>query len=129
MGYIAFVLDEPSRTKLLRMWPTVHPDVICHHVTLLFGVPKSFIDTYGGFVQHPVVHVRGEVVDDKCQALIVSVNRSSDRSDGGIYHITHSIDRSKGAKPVYSNTLVSDKNKWELNRGVCFVTGTVQYFD
>ena len=48
--------------------------------------------------------VKGIVTDhDKIEALLATVSCNHVRPDGGFYHITHSLDRSKGAKPVHSN--------------------------
>lgn len=129
MGYIAFVLDDKSRTKLLRMWPTSHPDVICHHVTLEFGVPETRLVQMMEELGPVRINVRGIAKNDSVEALLVTVNDRAVRPDGKIYHITHSIDRLKGAKPVHSNELVSDASTWEINKGFCYVFGSIKYFN
>ena len=129
MGYIAYVLDEPSRAKVLKLFTPRYPDVICHHVTLAVGVNALLLPRIIEDMATALVNVAGWVYDDRIDALIVSVGGKYERHDGGIYHITNSIDRSKGAKPVMSNLLVSDRKNWDLNRGMCFITGSVQYFN
>ncbi|MGZ8924430.1 MAG: hypothetical protein ACXW2E_00970 [Nitrososphaeraceae archaeon] len=129
MSYVAFVLDERSRANLLRKVAPIHPNVICHHVTLRFGVHKDdsqFI--MNKFNNLNAVNVRGIVADDKVQALIVDINGNIFRSDGSVYHVTHSIDRAKGAKPVDSNKLLEVVSSWKLFDGG-IVTGVVQYIN
>ncbi len=99
MSYSAYVLTKKSRRELLNIFDTMHPNVIAEHITHRFPdkrpppAPKE-------------VKVVGFAFNDKIEALVVSVNGSINRPDGGIYHITFSLDRSKGAKPVHSNALL-----------------------
>ena len=46
---------------------------------------------------------------DVFQTLVVQVNGATLRPDGSVFHITWSIDRASGAKPVDSNKLLSEK--------------------
>ena len=89
MSYEAFVLDSKSRERLLRAFPPKYPDVLAHHITEKFGVPKP---------TEPVRHYAANVkiigyVDDGvgCEALVVEVNEKSTRKDGKPYHITLSM--------------------------------------
>lgn len=107
MSYEAFVLDSKSRERLLRAFPPKYPDVLAHHITEKFGVPKP---------TEPVRHYAANVkiigyVDDGvgCEALVVEVNEKSTRKDGKPYHITLSIDRSAGRKPADSNVVIKEK--------------------
>jgi hypothetical protein len=129
MGYVAFVLDEESRSRLLKTLTPEFPDVICHHITLEFGVNPLRLPVIIEEMASPIVNIRGVARGDNVEALIVSINNNSIRSDGGFYHITHSLDRSKGAKPVHSNDVVNDVDNWNLLRGMFFVTGSIQYFN
>lgn len=101
--YIALVLDEQSKKELLQAFPPRFPDVIGHHITLTFGVSKNV-----NLPPQPTdVKVVGCAInDDGIEALVVSVNDKTKRADGSTYHITWSIDRSKGFKPADSNTLL-----------------------
>ncbi len=100
--YTAYVLDDKSRRELQKRFPPKYPEFLGHHTTVKFGVP---VDT-------PKPHtadlsVIGYADDGEgLEALVVEVNGKSIRSDGSIYHITWSLDRSKGRKPVQSNKLV-----------------------
>jgi len=101
MAYTAFVLSQRARAELLSKFPPKFPDVICHHVTERFGVPNGF--------QAPNdsnVTVVGYASDDSLEALVVEVDGARERKDGKVYHITLSLDRSQGRKPVESNDVI-----------------------
>ena len=51
---------------------------------------------------------RGEAIE----CLVVEIDGSSARPDGRTYHITLSLDREAGAKPVHSNDLLK-RQGWE----------------
>lgn len=109
MSYLAFVLDEKSRAAILQKFPPKHPDVIAHHVTLVHTakVSDQVILLLDSLTEN--VSVVGYVADEQGEALIVSMNDMTIRPGGGFYHVTLSIDRAAGAKPVYSNTLIKEK--------------------
>jgi hypothetical protein len=119
MAYTAFVLSQRARAELLSKFPTKFPDVICHHVTERFGVPQG----------HPApadadITVVGYAHDASLEALVVEVNGDRGRKDGKVYHITLSLDRSQGRKPVESNALIDMGGYVELDEPV--VLGKVQ---
>jgi hypothetical protein len=103
VSYSAYVISEESRAEILRRFPPRFGDVICHHVTVRFGVPASA----KWLPQAAALLVLGHVNDDSLEALIVSVNGTTTRPDGQTYHITLSLDRSKGRKPVDANGLIA----------------------
>jgi len=111
--YTAHVLDKKTRRELAKTFPPKYPEFVGHHVTLKFGVPK---DT--PIPSSAKVEVVGYADDGEgLEALIVSVNGKKVRPDGGVYHITWSLDRSKGRKPVDSNKLVKqDHLSYELDQ-------------
>jgi len=103
--YTALVLDSKSRRELQKKFPPKYPDFIGHHVTLKFGVPKDTPKPK----QPATIEVVGYKDDGKgVEALVVAVNGKSERPDGSTYHITWSIDRSAGRKPVDSNKILKD---------------------
>lgn len=107
-GYIGWALPETEREHLLAYFKPAYPDVIAHHVTMAFGVDEN--------TALPEA-TRGTIVgiaDDreKVQALVVEIDGTTDRPDGSTYHITWSIDREKGGKPVQSNQVIKDHG-WE----------------
>lgn len=107
-GYSAYVLTPESRKMLLNIVEPVYPDVIAHHITYEFGVPLD-----SDLPPEPKdVKVIGYTDNHhNIQALVVSVNGTHIRPDGQIYHITWSIDRSKGATPKLANSAVA--RRWE----------------
>lgn len=103
-SYDAYVLTESARVRLLQAFAPKFPDVIAHHVTQTYGRPELDEDQYG--TSH-VITVRGYVCDESLEAVVVSVDGVRQRPDGKLYHITLSLDRSKGRKPVESNQLIA----------------------
>lgn len=102
-GYIAFELDERSRQQLAQVFEPKYPEWIGRHITHQFGVGKDV-----ELPELPEIQVIGYVDDgDSLEALVVAVNGSIERPDGGTYHITWSLDRDKGRKPVHSNDLIA----------------------
>lgn len=102
-SYAAYVLTPAARDLVLEKFPPKFPDVIAHHVTYQFGSneappPASIV-------------VVGYTSDDSLECLVVSVDGSTERPDGSTYHITLSLDRSQGRKPVDSNAVI-EKNGW-----------------
>lgn len=105
-GYSGYLLTDQGRSHLLAHIDPIHRDVIAHHVTHEFGVYESLPP------QAHTVRVTAVASNDKVQAAIVKINGSTARTDGNTYHITVSIDRSAGAKPVDSNALIKDTRNW-----------------
>jgi hypothetical protein len=105
-GYTGYELTNSAHRELLAHIEPIHPDVIAHHVTHEYGVFESLPPdaTY--------VRVTAVASNDKVQAAIVKVNGTSFRPNDKVYHITISIDRAAGAKPVDSNDLVQDSRNW-----------------
>lgn len=103
--YQAYVLTEKQRDYLLRIFTPKFPDIIAHHATHIFGVTSNdYIDKTPRSIE-----VYGRVVDvhKRLECLLVSIDGSNSRSDGKAYHITWSIDRSIGTKPVMSNDVIA----------------------
>jgi hypothetical protein len=103
-GYLAYTLSAASRNDLLHHFRPKY-QVICQHVTYKFPA-KSTDDL------PPAAHearVVGYAEEPGLEALVVEINGSTKRPDGGTFHITLSLDRSQGKKPVHSNDLVNKK--------------------
>lgn len=104
MSVIGWKLDRKDRARLLERFPPVWPDVVADHVTL---------DAHAASGRELPPEIQAEIVgmvDDGrgLQALVVAVNGSTDRPDGGTYHITWSLDRRRGRKPVHSNAVLKE---------------------
>lgn len=102
--YTGYELSRESREKLARFFPPQYPDFIGHHITLEFGtkpgtpVPEA----------PQKVEVVGYVDDGRgVEGFLVEVDGTSKRPTGGRFHITWSIDRSKGRKPFHTNDIIS----------------------
>ena len=112
--YTAYVLTDASRDALLEKFPPKYSKVIGHHVTVEFGVPE---DTE--LPEDANLRVIGEADSgDGLQALVVSVDGTIRRPDGGTYHITWSLEPDR-YKPADSNTLIADYEKrWKIVIGM-----------
>lgn len=101
--YTAYVLTEESRDMLQERFPPQYSKFIGHHITINFGVPA---DTE--VPENAQIKVVGRKDSgDGLEVLVVSVNGSTQRENGGIYHITWSLDPDKYA-PKDSNALLQD---------------------
>jgi hypothetical protein len=102
-GYQAFELDSASRSRLAQEFPPKFPEFIGHHITYKFGVSS----------EEPLPEAHSfKVVGYGCnpagiEALVVEVDGTTERPDGGIFHCTWSLDRDAGFKPVKSNDLLA----------------------
>ncbi len=99
MAYNGWRIDEEAKKVLIERFPPRFTDVIAHHITLKRG---------NQFRPQPITAVVvGYAVDEAgVEALVVEVNGSTERADGKTFHITWSIDREAGFKPVSSNKLL-----------------------
>jgi hypothetical protein len=123
LGWTAYVLDEASRNKLLAAFPPKYPDVIAHHVTLAHPSECPEPSELGKSVSIKVI---GHIEDDSLETLVVEVNGKVGRPDGKVFHITWSLDRSKGRKPVESNALIARAGFKPVSPVT--VTGHLQFF-
>ena len=97
-----WLLDAKQRDHLLKQFPPAYPDVVAHHVTLKSGTDENTPlpkDMSGDIVG---------IADDRkgVQALVVRIGGTTQRFDGSHYHITWSLDRKRGRKPVESNDVI-----------------------
>lgn len=103
MRVIGWKLDRADRAKLLERLAPHWPDVIADHVTL---------DAHAAADAPLPPACRAEIVGsagdgEGLQAMVVAIDGSTDRPDGGTYHITWSLDRARGRKPVESNAVIA----------------------
>jgi len=120
--YVAYVLDDQSRNKLAKLFPPKYPEWVGHHTTVEFGVPKDPSLPFGDAADMQVV---GYAEDDGIEALVVAINGETKRPDGKAYHLTWSLDRSKGRKPVDSNNVISQRGFTKVTPVA--VNATLQY--
>jgi lipoprotein-anchoring transpeptidase ErfK/SrfK len=108
---VGWKLDGEQRSWLLNLFSSAYPDVIADHVTLSSGPDKK----------RPPKDTSAEIVgqvDDGAgvQAFVVRIDGTTDRPDGSTYHITWSIDRSKGRKARDSNDVIRTLGWQELEQ-------------
>ena len=94
-------LDRDDRQRLLERFRPIFPDLVAEHVTLQFGGKPALPDETSG-------RIVGEIDDGEgVQALVVEIGGTTRRPDGSTFHITWSLDRAAGRKPVDSNQVIA----------------------
>ena len=122
-GYQAFEVSGASRSHLASVFPPKFSEFIGHHITYRFGVKSD-----EPLSQATSFRVVGYACDDTgLEALVVEVDGSTVRPDGKTFHITWSLDRGAGFKPVMSNDLIS-KNGYEKISNPINITATAKFF-
>jgi hypothetical protein len=105
--YTGYLLSDESRNRLKALYPPKYPDFIGHHVTAIFGVKA---DTPPPEMPESI-RVIGYADDgEKVEGFLVEVDGTIKRPAGGVFHLTWSIDRSLGAKPVDTNEVIKNAN-------------------
>lgn len=103
-GYNGYLLPVGERSKLLAQFPPKYPDVIAHHITVKFPAMSNEPLPEGS-----TFRVIGYTDDGQgLECCIVEIDGTYIRADNSIYHVTLSIDRSKGYKPVDSNKIIKN---------------------
>ena len=101
---IGWKLDRSQRDELLERFPPLYRDPIADHVTLK---SNSASDPVPDDVSAEIV---GRADDgDSLECLVVSIDGTTDRPDGSTFHITWSLDKSKGRKARESNDLLKER--------------------
>lgn len=109
---IGWKLDPEERMHLLARFQPLYADVVADHITLRSGSRNEI-----PLPQETVGEIIGEIDDGAgVQALVVCIAGTSDRGDGRTYHITWSIDRARGRRPVESNAVIAERG-WQLLAG------------
>jgi hypothetical protein len=93
MSVTGWELDRSEREALLKRFAPAWPNVIADHITL-----DSQADAEGSLPSTRHADIVGEVNDGAgLQAMVVAIDGTTDRPDGGTYHITWSLDRGRNA--------------------------------
>lgn len=107
-------LDRAERAELIKRFPPTYDHVDVDHVTLAprIGAGAALpCETEGLIV--------GRADDgDGVEAMVVSIGGTTDRPDGSTYHVTWSLDRHKGRKPVESNDVIRERGWTPLDAPV-----------
>lgn len=97
-------IEEPHRRELLERFPPQWPDVIADHITL-----DADLDADAQLPSTTQAEIVGGIDDGKgLQAMVVAIAGTSDRPDGGTYHITWSLDRGQNRKASDSNVVIAE---------------------
>jgi hypothetical protein len=105
---IGWKLDPDQRKELLQQFPPKFSEVVADHVTLLPRVPARAelpSEEHGEIV--------GRIDDGEgVEAMVVSLGGTTDRPDGGTYHITWSL--SPGRRAKESNDVIASLGWTEI---------------
>ena len=90
--YLAFVLSDESRSKLLGLKPPQFGRVLCHHVTIQFAVTEKQLETFQAQYSKadPEVEVFGYSKFEHLECFSIRLGGATVRPGGGFFHITHS---------------------------------------
>ena len=99
---VGWKLDPDERKALLGRFPALFPDIVADHVTLQAGTDDTPLPT----------EQSGEIVgetDDGAgvQALVVAIGGTTRRPDGGVWHISWSLDKAAGREAKESNEVIA----------------------
>lgn len=114
---VGWILDEAQRAMLLDRFPPRYAEVIAHHVTLWGHVKKASLPEKADIA---LVGHADNGRDLEC--YVASVDGTTDRPDGSIYHVTWSLDPETGAKAKDSNALLMDSGWNAFEEPVPLVT-------
>ncbi|MBV8687150.1 MAG: hypothetical protein JOZ90_14905 [Alphaproteobacteria bacterium] len=104
---IGWKLDRAQRKELLQQFPPLYPDPVADHVTFRSNVPEG--DPLPPEVQGEIV---GRVDDGRgVEAMVVTIDGTSDRPDGSTFHITWSL--GPGREAVESNDALREHD-WDM---------------
>lgn len=100
MTYSAYIFTDDTRDQLIEAVPLVHQYTnASDHI--IYKSPDFQAPQWASSIK-----VVGVAQNDEAQALIVEINGTTTRPDGGIFHTTWSL--KKGVKPTYTNKLISE---------------------
>ena len=104
--YIGWLLHADDRRRLLVQIPPAYPDLVADHVTLIYRPPAGF--SLPTAAEGLVVGI----ADDGAglQALVLEIEGTTRRPDGSTFHVTWSLDRAAGRRPVESNAMIRAKS-------------------
>ena len=95
---IGWKLERGEREELLRRFPPRYDDVIADHVTLQ---SNALDEPLPSAVEAKIVGRADD--EDSLECMVVTVDGTTDRPDGSTFHITWSLDKSKGREAKESN--------------------------
>jgi hypothetical protein len=100
--HTGWLVDPEQREALLAQFPPRYLQVVAHHVTLKFG------DQEAQAPAEVAAQIVGEADDGGgVQAMVVAIDGSPARPDGGTFHITWSLTPGREAKE--SNAVIATR--------------------
>lgn len=107
LGYIALVPDVAALNHLKALYPFSFPNTPNHHVTYEFGVlEEDFLKMNLPETMYVCVKQFVKSTEDHIECFLIEVDHDIRRGDGKYYHITWSLNRKAGARPVMSNDIL-----------------------
>ena len=103
-SYLAIQLDSASKQEILSMVTPKYKKIDCDHITVEFDTPTPELqEKYTNASLEVVGYQFGEGAD----CLVISVNGSIKRPDGGLFHVTLSL--KGGHKANESNAVLKQQ--------------------
>lgn len=121
--YLAFVLSEESRDRVLALYPPKHSVVIAHHVTLKWNAD---ISDMAAADPYPRVAAIGYTSNDRLDCILATVNFWQLRPDNSYYHVT--LSTQPGVESRESNDLLKLTSP-RVERGVIMLKGIVRLLE
>ena len=110
---IGWKVDRQQRDELLQQFQPRYRDIVADHVTL---TTKAERDPLPAETKSEIV---GQADDgESLECLVVSIDGSVDRPDGSVFHITWSLDKSRGRMARESNDLLKERGWTPLPQAI-----------
>jgi hypothetical protein len=110
---IGWKLDPDQRAELLLQFPPLYPNVVADHVTLQRTAADAPLP---GEAEAEIV---GRADDGQgVEAMVVRLNRTTDRPDGSTYHITWSLADGRSARESNDVIAASGWTSFDLSMPV-----------
>jgi hypothetical protein len=108
---IGWLLSENDRQRLLQQFAPRYEKFVAHHVTLK---PDAAKDPLPHEVKAQIV---GRTDDERgVEAMVVTIDGTTDRPDGSTYHITWSLGSTRKARE--SNDVLKERGWQELDHPI-----------
>ena len=108
---IGWLLAQDDHKRLLQQFPAKYEKTVAHHVTLKPNAEKEPIPPE---VKAAIV---GRTDDEEgVEAMVVTLDGTTDRPDGSTYHITWSL--GDGRRAVESNDVLKERGWKELDHPI-----------
>jgi hypothetical protein len=115
--YVGWFLADTDRRHLLERFPPLFGKVVADHVTLC-----REDDPHAAILSEQQGRIIGHAVDPAgVEALVVEIDGSTLRPDGGVYHLTWSLNVEAGRKASHSNLVIAER-RWAAVSPAILVT-------